>query len=246
MKFTPEVLAALATLRANAENDFERHRIDVLERDLTAPPVVEIIDDRHQKFDNMIFHKNKTEHFAIGISMQRVVWQYYNGAIPEGDYEIHHKDLNPANNESSNLQLLTRSEHQRLHSRITEPQTCVCEVCGKSFQVQNRRRKLSRFCSLECRNFARWNSPRYKKVRVCVVCGKNFITDKYKTGICCSVACRQEFVASKRRKEPVQKICPTCDKVFVTKKPSQIYCSRDCYHKARGNINQINNSPLSS
>lgn len=37
MKFTPEVTAALATLRANAENDFERHRIDVLERDLTTP-----------------------------------------------------------------------------------------------------------------------------------------------------------------------------------------------------------------
>lgn len=52
MKFTPEVQAALAVLRANAENDFEHHRLDVLERDLTAPPVVEVIDDKHQSLNN--------------------------------------------------------------------------------------------------------------------------------------------------------------------------------------------------
>ena len=36
MKFTPEVIAALNVLRNAAENDFERHRLDVLERDLAA------------------------------------------------------------------------------------------------------------------------------------------------------------------------------------------------------------------
>ena len=41
MQMTDKVRVALAVLRDAAENDFERHRLDVLERDLTTPPVVE-------------------------------------------------------------------------------------------------------------------------------------------------------------------------------------------------------------
>jgi len=55
MKFTPEVVAALKVLRDNAETDFERHRIDVLERDLTAPPAPEVIDDKHQRFNGVTY-----------------------------------------------------------------------------------------------------------------------------------------------------------------------------------------------
>ncbi|MBR0060330.1 MAG: hypothetical protein IJP68_02515 [Selenomonadaceae bacterium] len=38
MKLNNEVQNALTVLRANAENNFERHRLDVLERDLINPP----------------------------------------------------------------------------------------------------------------------------------------------------------------------------------------------------------------
>ena len=55
MKFTPEVVAALAVLREHAENDFERHRLDVLERDLTTPPQVEVIDEKTQIFAGVTF-----------------------------------------------------------------------------------------------------------------------------------------------------------------------------------------------
>lgn len=44
-----------------------------------------------------------------------LVWEQAYGAIPDG-YEIHHKDGNKLNNELSNLQLLTRTEHARLHA----------------------------------------------------------------------------------------------------------------------------------
>ena len=71
MKFTPEVLAALATLRANVENDFERHRIDVLERDLTAPPVVEQVDENHQRVNGITFYRNKSGHYRWGSPNRR-------------------------------------------------------------------------------------------------------------------------------------------------------------------------------
>lgn len=44
-----------------------------------------------------------------------LVWEQAFGSIPEG-YEIHHKDGNKLNNSLSNLQLITRSEHARLHA----------------------------------------------------------------------------------------------------------------------------------
>jgi len=44
------------------------------------------------------------------------VWENVNGKIPKG-LHIHHKDENKLNNKINNLQLLTNSEHQKLHPR---------------------------------------------------------------------------------------------------------------------------------
>lgn len=42
--------------------------------------------------------------------MHRYVWEKHFGEIPKG-YDIHHKDHNRTNNDISNLELLTKSEH---------------------------------------------------------------------------------------------------------------------------------------
>ena len=57
MKKPDRVAELLAELRDLTENDFERHRINVLERDLTSPPTVEIIDDTHQRFNGVTYSK---------------------------------------------------------------------------------------------------------------------------------------------------------------------------------------------
>lgn len=44
-----------------------------------------------------------------------VIWEEANGPIPEG-YLVHHIDHNKQNNDIENLQLVTTSEHQRIHS----------------------------------------------------------------------------------------------------------------------------------
>lgn len=44
-----------------------------------------------------------------------VVWETANGPIPDG-FEIHHIDHNKQNNDLENLQLLSASDHQRMHS----------------------------------------------------------------------------------------------------------------------------------
>ncbi|WP_077603633.1 HNH endonuclease [Oceanobacillus sojae] len=47
--------------------------------------------------------------------MHRYVWEYYNGKIPE-NHDIHHKDHDRSNNDISNLELYSKSDHARLFS----------------------------------------------------------------------------------------------------------------------------------
>lgn len=42
------------------------------------------------------------------------IYEFYNGKIEKG-YHVHHKDHNRFNNDISNLQLLTHSEHSKIH-----------------------------------------------------------------------------------------------------------------------------------
>ena len=51
------------------------------------------------------------------LSLHKHNWIKKNGEIPEG-YQLHHKDHNKLNNEPENMQLLTVSEHTKLHSEI--------------------------------------------------------------------------------------------------------------------------------
>lgn len=52
-------------------------------------------------------------------TLQRAVWEFHNGAIPEGCH-IHHKDEDPKNNHIDNLECLTVSEHMKLHGDASE------------------------------------------------------------------------------------------------------------------------------
>ena len=235
MKFTPEVIAALAVLRANAENDFERYRLDVLERDLTAPPKVEVIDDTHQRFNDEVYTKNPSGHFRNpSHSIHRAVWLYYNGKIPVGNYNIHHRDFNPANNNIDNLQLVTVAEHAKIHK---QPKLIkkICPVCNKSFTTA---RDTQVFCSLTCFGKHYSEIKRHPPVeKICPICGKTF-TVKYRNckQVCCSPSCGKKYNwANGVYDVTVEKTCPICGQSFIAKSKRAIYCSKHCADKASEN-----------
>lgn len=81
-------------------------------------PQVEVIDDKHQKFNGITYctstaPRMEGRYFKL-LSLHRMVWICYNGEIPDG-YDIHHKDFNKDNNSIDNLQLLTKDEHNKIH-----------------------------------------------------------------------------------------------------------------------------------
>jgi len=225
MQMNEQVLTALEVLRNFAENDFERHRIDVLEQDLTAPPKVEIIDDKHQKFNGMIFRKAKGGHYENSFALHRSVWQYYNGEVPEGDFVIHHLDEDKDNNSQNNLQLVTREQHRKIHHELAKTER-ICLVCGKKYFSSNLN-CTSKFCSSACKSrYKYYNSPN-NEIRKCECCGKEFSVPKTFNNRFCSKSCSTTF---NNKKKAVEKICPICGKKFTLKYPSvrQSCCSREC------------------
>lgn len=217
MKFTSEVVAALNVLRHAAENDFERHRLDVLERDLTAPPVVEVIDDTHQKFNGENYLLDKTGHHRRLNYLHRILWNYCYGEIPTG-FEIHHVDGNSLNNDISNLQLLTGHEHKKLHrNNVAE---IICPICGKTFANSSHG---SKYCSRQCAGKAKRMSSFEK---TCPVCGKVFVTKRVEAKYC-SFDCYAKACGKFQ-----SRICPVCGETFQPKTLRQTYCSTECKNKS--------------
>ena len=232
MKNPARVAELLAELRELADNDFERHRIDVLERDLTAPPTVEVIDAITQTFCGEHYRQTSSGHYAKYNGLHRVVWAYYNGEIPNG-YEVHHRDDNPANNTIENLQCLTKAEHNRIHlarlHRVHQPTQSICRYCGKPYLKNNV--GISKYCSDECFHHAQRHNNIQEKI--CVVCGTAFTTSDSRIK-CCSVNCGNKL-GHTLRGTPKEKICPVCGKTFISKRSKQKCCSRSCGYKFRYN-----------
>lgn len=69
------------------------------------------------------------------IKIHVLVWERENGPKPVG-HEIHHKDENKGNFSLSNLELLTNSDHQRVHAGwIRENGEWVAKPCNRCHRV---------------------------------------------------------------------------------------------------------------
>ena len=230
VKNTNRVKEILDELKSLAESDFELHRISVLEKDLTEPPKVEIIDETHQKFNGVTYHKVNTGHYNFNTSIHREVTKYYQGEIPKG-YEVHHLDWNPANNSIDNLVMLPKIEHRKIHSPkgrkilFEKKKNYVCEVCGKTYEAFTNG-VSHRFCSQKCADQARKTSI----TKTCAYCGKTFQTSRNRIQFC-SKSCAQKF-----RSPKVEITCPVCGKNFLPVAKTRQYCSPACASIARRTI----------
>ena len=152
--------------------------------------------DKYQFFNGKRYTRQKDGHYigSHGKSIHREIWKYFNGSIPKG-YVIHHIDFDPANNAISNLQMMTQSEHVKLHMKIKE---YICIVCGKEFESGNLR-KNNRFCSGKCKN--KWHHEHNLVTQICAECGKEFKTRKDAKNKYCSKECMVKAISRANRKK---------------------------------------------
>ena len=64
----------------------------------------------------------------------------------------------------------------------------TCENCGKQF-IGVKRKAKHKFCSGACEQYFRRHNGLNDEKRVCVICGKEFITDRYGKAKTCSRSC---------------------------------------------------------
>ncbi len=176
-------------------------------------------------------------------SLHRTVWSFHHGDIPDG-CDIHHKDEDWNNNDVSNLECLTRAEHNRRHRAFekwnkTEAakehhrkiagmwvKTAVyrdykCEHCGGTFKSRHLDPTRLRWCSSACG----WRSQLGIKQKKCRRCGKPYWNRP--GSFTCSEECSFELFS---------RICVICDKKFDgrKKRKSNVCCSRKCGTAKRG------------
>ena len=188
---------------------------------------IETVNDTKKIFNDFNFYKNKKGRYTCTITLHRFIWQFYNGKIPDG-YDIHHSDFNKENNDISNLELITKEEHKKIHSLHKIPKTSekkikfICKVCGKDYESVNRGN--NNYCSPKCKKIA--EKIRTAETKICEICGKEFSTSD--NARFCSKKCVGKFL---NRHE--EKVCPVCGKIFsdVVSKHRK-HCSPECAAKA--------------
>lgn len=229
LKDNVRVQQLIDELKSLADNQFELHRINVLERDLTAPPVVEVVDDTHQKFDDVVYRKNRDGHYLATSHIHRVVYSYYFGDIPS-NIAIHHIDEIKSNNDISNLISMPKSEHNRIHMKKTranmKKKKFICIRCGKTFQAFDT--GGNKYCSDDCKKKTQYENQLITKN--CKLCGKEFKTRKYYNSDYCTSCSRKVYCQENKEIST----CKFCGNEFPKVKGSnKIYCSEECKNKSR-------------
>lgn len=92
------------------------------------------------------------------IPYHKYLWESINSQAPKG-YVIHHKDKNKLNNSLDNLELMTNSDHAKLHGTKPHEEVfikLICLYCKIEFERRgseerhNRKNKAGPFCGRSC------------------------------------------------------------------------------------------------
>lgn len=164
--------------------------------------------------------------------MHVYVWEYYNGLVPEG-YHIHHIDGNKSNNTIENLQLLSATEHEKLHGEMLTDEQIECarknmmkaSVASKEWHGSKEGHEWHK------RHYEKMKGKLYiKKQFTCIVCGRHFESSKMQSKFCCN-NCKSKY----RRREGLDNTeakCIVCGENFVKNKyAKKETCSRECAAK---------------
>lgn len=188
--------------------------------------------------DGYKFRKDKKSGYWLCSTLHKrlhiYIYEKYNGEIPKG-MQIHHIDHNKDNNDISNLQMISRKEHNRIHylemsdeekerrrknlelnarpeaikwhksekgrewhkqiyeknkNLLHKEYEYICQNCGINYKTKQIN---SKFCSNKCKSKYRRNNHLDMIIKNCLICEKEYKTNKYRPAKTCSRKCAGEF-----------------------------------------------------
>ena len=95
-------------------------------------------------------HPNVTKNGYV--LLHRVIIENHIGRLLTEDEIVHHKDHNKKNNDISNLEVLTKDEHSRIHmyERGKYYVKLKCPWCGKEFETPRNKTHLVKHKTINC------------------------------------------------------------------------------------------------
>lgn len=190
------------------------------------------------ELDGFKFYKYEENGYFNGyvngkrIRLHRYVWEKHNGEIPKG-YHIHHKDHNKFNNDISNLELISASEHEKSHyvQKTDEEKAIItnnlmniahpkaCEWHGSKEGVEwHKSHGKSVACKLKD----------VKLKKTCIQCGITFYDNGFNKAKFCSNKCKSKYRRDMKL-DYIERVCVVCGKTFRSNKYKDVKtCSSTC------------------
>lgn len=175
-----------------------------------------------------------------GEYLHRKVWVVNKGPIP-AKHDVHHKDHNCSNNNLSNLELLSDTEHGRRHMSLPERIKASRENMYKTAipaAVAWRKKNpkaASAIGKLGAAGMKKWLKAQPLKKLICSHCGKIYealaLADQK------LYFCSKKCIAANRRDSGIDdemRECRRCGDRFIKNRFSKVmFCTRSCAHKFR-------------
>ena len=198
---------------------------------------VEFNGDTYELVGKYYFLKSSTNKGRRNAKqLHKAVWEYYNGReVPEG-YHVHHKDFNCYNNDISNLEILTVSEHLSLHGKENfkknKEQTLkhLEKIRDKASEWHKSEEGMEWHKEHVKNSLAK--SWAYREEKICEQCKKPFIAKTPNARFCCEL-CGQHARSETYGKTFIN-TCEICGKEFGVnaRQRNQKYCSNKCRYRA--------------
>ena len=190
-----------------------------------------MMSEKYQFFDGRKFTRDETTGYYLCSSrsangvrkrMHVYVWEYYNGLVPKG-FQVHHIDENKSNNDISNLELLSITEHLSFHGK--ERYEKNSEMMLNNLR-QNAIPKASEWH--KSKDGHEWHKEHYEEFKhllhverefKCQFCGKDFKSTQSQSKFC-SNKCKS---AARRASgiDNISKICADCGGEYISNKYSK-------------------------
>ncbi|HJZ04589.1 MAG TPA: HNH endonuclease signature motif containing protein [Patescibacteria group bacterium] len=177
-------------------------------------------------FNGSTYKKNKFGYFKGNGLLHRKIWEYQHGQIPE-NHHVHHVDGDKSNNSIENLELMSVTDHLRLHMSSHERKEMSRRSIGKAIEAARPWHSTPEGKEWHSEHAKSSFANRKELVHTCLCCAEVFKSvqrwAKY-----CSNSCKSEY----RRKAGVDnetRKCEVCYEEFECNRyDTKVCCSSSC------------------